>query len=129
MLDAVRLRILIVDDMVDDTAMLAMLLRRAVPDCEVETRNDPRQCLDLAEQFEPHLILLDVAMPGMSGFEVARELRKLDIPPFLLVARTGFAEASMREKCLANDFNFVLPKPGLDELLQLMDVARKFAEV
>lgn len=124
-----RLRVLIVDDLADDTAMLSAYLRRVAPDCEVETCNEPGECVDIAVRFEPHLILLDLAMPSMTGYEVAQRLRKLTLPPFVLVARTGFADLATRDQCLANGFNYVLPKPGLDQLLRMIAVARKFAEL
>src|SRR5689334_6260519 len=123
----VGLRILIFDDL-EDEPTLGAYLRRAAPDCEVETCNEARECIDIALRFEPHLILLDLAMPGMSGCEVANRLRKLVIRPFVLVACTCFADSATRDQCLANGFNYVLPKPGMNQLLRLIAVARKFAE-
>jgi CheY-like chemotaxis protein len=105
------------------------MLLRATFDCDVEACNEPTESFDIAGRFEPHLVLLDVAMPGMTGFEVARQLRELDIPPFLLVARTGFVETSIRERCLNEGFNYVVAKPGLDELMRLIEAAQRLAEV
>jgi CheY-like chemotaxis protein len=63
-------RILVVDDQVSDTRLLKIFLERT-NDYEVREENDARSALSAAEQFQPHLILLDVMMPGMDGGELA----------------------------------------------------------
>jgi len=63
-------RILVVDDQVSDTRLLKIFLERT-GDYEVREENDARTALSAAEQFQPHLILLDVMMPDMDGGELA----------------------------------------------------------
>jgi CheY-like chemotaxis protein len=121
-----RLRVLVVDDHRDDLKMFGMWLE--LMQCEVRTCVDPEHCLQIAREFQPHLVFLDLAMPGMSGFEVAQRFRDAQLPPFLLVARTGYADARTKTECLQRGFNLVLPKPvDLDEMKRLLDTARNFA--
>jgi CheY-like chemotaxis protein len=63
-------RILAVDDEVANTRLMKLYLERT-NDYEVREENDARAALSAAEQFQPHLILLDVMMPGMDGGELA----------------------------------------------------------
>ena len=66
------LRILLVEDCPDVCASLAMLLRMWGHD--VVTVGDGATCLSAAEEYLPHIVLLDVGLPGMDGYEVARRL-------------------------------------------------------
>jgi two-component system, OmpR family, alkaline phosphatase synthesis response regulator PhoP len=66
-------RILIADDNPENRDLLDAFL--ASIDCEVEFAVDGRDTLDKVEQFQPHLILLDVMMPKLSGFEVCKKLK------------------------------------------------------
>jgi EAL domain-containing protein (putative c-di-GMP-specific phosphodiesterase class I)/CheY-like chemotaxis protein len=84
-----RLRILVIDDDGDLNAMVAAVL--TANGYEVMTATDGDQGLELAFTRHPHLILLDVTMPGMDGHEVCRELQfgyTKDIPVVFLTART-----------------------------------------
>jgi DNA-binding response OmpR family regulator len=63
-------RILVVDDEARDTRLLKLYLERT-NDYVVREENDPKAALSAAEEFEPHLILLDVMMPGVDGGELA----------------------------------------------------------
>lgn len=63
-------RILVVDDQASDTRLLKLYLERT-NDYVVREENNARAALSVAEQFQPHLILLDVMMPGMDGGELA----------------------------------------------------------
>ncbi|REK12656.1 MAG: response regulator [Planctomycetota bacterium] len=121
-----RLRVLLVDDLPADTKVMAKLLE--MHGCCVRTCNDPFQCVELARQFEPHLVLLDIMMPGKSGTEVAKDLLATDLPPFLLVARTGLSDASTKAKCAEAGFNLVVIKPqSSSAIADLVRVAKRFA--
>lgn len=77
------------------------------------------EALILAETFEPRMVLLDLGMPGMSGFETARAFRR--DPRFTdtyLCALTGFGEDEHREQSLAAGFNQHLVKPVRMEILK-----------
>src|SRR5262249_34073123 len=83
-----RRRILVVDDNQDAADSLALLLRLAGQDARAAY--DGPSALAQAREFEPEVVFLDIGMPGMDGYEVARRLRR-DRPPGgpVLVALTG----------------------------------------
>jgi CheY-like chemotaxis protein len=121
-----RTRVLLVDDLADDTLMMGKLL--IAHGCDIATCNDPRAACEVARQFKPDLVLLDIAMPGMSGFAVAKALHAAGLPPFLLVARTGYADPETRAQCEAAGFKLVLVKPvDACALANVLALARSFA--
>ena len=63
-------RIMVVDDQASDTLMVKLYLERT-NDYVVKEENDAQAALSAAEEFQPHLILLDLLMPGMDGRELA----------------------------------------------------------
>jgi CheY-like chemotaxis protein len=81
-------RVLIVDDESDNAKSLAALLRLGYQ-CETRTCTDVAACLDVVREFRPHLLLVDVHMPVMGGFEIARALRAANLMPPLVVALSG----------------------------------------
>jgi CheY-like chemotaxis protein len=92
-------RILAVDDQANSTRLLKLYLERT-NDYVVREENDPKAALAAAEEFQPHLILLDVMMPGLDGWDLAGRFQanpKLKAVPivFLTAAMTkGEVEAS-----------------------------------
>src|SRR5690606_38161361 len=86
-------RILLVDDNVDLVAMLASTLRHK--GYAVETAYNGPEGLEIARRWDPHVVLLDIGLPDMDGYEVARELREdsRNFPPVgyrgRLIALTG----------------------------------------
>jgi CheY-like chemotaxis protein len=96
--------------------------------CELEEASDALQCVATARHFRPHLILLDVDMPGASGFEVAGSLRNTSLSPYLLAARSEFADDDSRARCMKAGFDYVLTRPSDPRLVhQLIDAARQLA--
>jgi diguanylate cyclase (GGDEF)-like protein len=74
-----RIRVLAADDDPDILALLAIVLRKG--GYEVVTAPDGAEALRLARETAPDLVLLDVSMPGLSGYEVCAELQRGDMPP------------------------------------------------
>jgi two-component system CheB/CheR fusion protein len=116
----VRQRILAVDDNRDAVEMLAELLR--LQGHEVRTAHDGPSALEAAETFHPEVILLDIGLPGMDGYEVARRLRQLaESEGALLVAITGYGRDVDRRRSRDAGFQHHLIKPmnlqTLEELL------------
>jgi signal transduction histidine kinase len=116
-------RILIVDDSRDGGESLAMLLR--VLGAEVALAHSGRTALECVETFKPDVVVLDIGMPGMDGYEVARRIRanpaNRDIS---LIALTGWGQDEDRRRSVAAGFNHHLVKPAdLDQLRQLLTVA------
>ena len=116
---AARRRILVVDDNQDAAASLAMLLN--VLGSDVETAHDGPSALRAFEQFHPHVVLLDLGMPGMSGYEVARCLReKPQFQHVTLVALTGWGQEDDRRRTHAAGFDHHLVKPVNLDALQVL---------
>jgi signal transduction histidine kinase/CheY-like chemotaxis protein len=113
-------RVLVVDDNVDAAESLAMLLR--VERHEVYTAHDGSTALAAAAAFRPEIVLLDIGLPRMDGYEVARRLRGQDgFQKTLLVALTGYGQEEDRRRAAAAGFDAYLVKPAdpaaLHELL------------
>ncbi|MCA9219172.1 MAG: MASE1 domain-containing protein [Planctomycetales bacterium] len=104
-------RVLVVDDVRASARTLAMVLKRMGH--EVETRNDGSSAIEAALDYRPDVIFLDIAMPGMSGYEVARQLRSDAAIPddLLLVALTGYGQEEDRRQALAAGFDVHMVKP------------------
>ncbi len=106
----VRRRTLVVDDNHDAAESLAMLL--SLDGHEVEAVFTPQQALERAEEFRPDVMLLDIGLPGIDGYEVARRVRAMprgrDIR---LIALTGYGQTEDRRRALAAGFDDHLVKP------------------
>jgi two-component system response regulator MprA len=107
--------------LVDDDAKLVPLLQRglAYEGFEVYIASDGEAALDAAQTHQPHIVLLDVAMPGPDGFEVCRRLRlRDDTPIIMLTARDDVADKVSALNLGADDY---VPKPfAFDELVARM---------
>jgi signal transduction histidine kinase/ActR/RegA family two-component response regulator len=121
-------RALVVDDNVDAANTLAMVLDTLGLERRVE--NDGESALRTADEFMPHVILLDIGMSGMDGYEVARRIR--DNPRHagvVLVAVTGWSHAPDRVRSQAAGFDHHIAKPvDIPALLRLLDHIRADAE-
>jgi CheY-like chemotaxis protein len=107
----VRHRILVVDDNQDSADSLAMLLE--VLGHDVAVARDGGSALVRANEFRPSVVVLDIGMPGMSGFEVATKLRAS--PEFLkttLVAFSGYGQEADRRLSAGAGFDHHLVKPA-----------------
>lgn len=113
------LRVLVIDDNEDSAESLAMLLRVGGHDARVAYRG--ADALAIAATFQPQLVLCDIRMPDMSGYDVARRLREMAGERCaLLVALTGYGAASDRELSAAAGFDHHLVKPVEPALLREM---------
>lgn len=108
-LHAVDARVLVVDDNEDGADSMAEMLR--FMGAQSKVARDGFQALEVAQSFAPDLVLLDIGLPGMDGYEVARRLRKLPGLNLCLVAMTGYGSAKDRELSTAAGFDEHLVKP------------------
>jgi PAS domain S-box-containing protein len=122
-----RLRILVVDDNKDAADSLQLLLQALGQD--VYAVYDGRTALSATETFRPHVVMLDIGMPGMSGYEVADALRTGygDGAP-VLVAITGWGQETDREHAKSHGFVHHFTKPlgasALHEFLETVGAPR-----
>ncbi len=108
-------RILVVDDEPNISELLTMALR--YEGFEVEAAADGTEALERFESFRPHLMVLDVMMPGIDGFEVARRLaeRRSEVPIIFLTARDT-TEDKVRGLTLGGD-DYVTKPFSIEELV------------
>jgi CheY-like chemotaxis protein len=113
---SLRRRVLIVDDNLDAADSLGMLLR--VTGHEVQLAHDGPSALTAASSFRPEVVLLDIGLPGMDGYEVARRLRRQEgSEKALLVALTGYGQAEDFRRSQEAGFDQHLVKPADPEML------------
>jgi signal transduction histidine kinase/DNA-binding response OmpR family regulator len=106
-----RRRILVVDDNSDAAESIAWLLRAAGH--EVRTARDGNEAIASAEAFPPQVALLDIGLPGMDGYELARRLRqKLDAGNTVLIALTGYGQDRDIQRSKQAGFDHHLVKPA-----------------
>jgi two-component system CheB/CheR fusion protein len=118
-------RILIVDDNRDSRETLATLLRLFGHD--VRTAHDGRHALEMAAAYRPDMVLLDIGLPVLNGYEVARRLRaEPDHRDTVLVAVTGYGGEEDRRRSLAAGFDHHMVKPvDFDSLQALLASLRR----
>lgn len=115
-------RVLVVDDNRDVAQTLSSLLR--VMGHEVLSTHDGASALEIAESFRPEVVLLDLGMPVMDGYEVARRIRRSPaLRDVLLVAQTGWGQDEDRLRSREAGFDHHLVKP-VDQV-QLQELIRK----
>ena len=112
-----RRQILVVDDVKASAMTLAMMLRSIGQ--EVSMVHDGPQAVDWVLAHKPDVVFLDIAMPGMNGYEVARKIRELPgSETILLVALTGYGQDEDRRRAIEAGFEHHLIKPMSIEILQ-----------
>lgn len=109
-------RVLIVDDNQDAAITLSIMM--SMLGHVTKTAFDGPEALVVAEDFHPDIVLLDIGLPTLSGYEVCRALRaRHDDPPFVIVAVSGWGQSDDRRKSSEAGFDAHLVKPVAPELL------------
>jgi signal transduction histidine kinase len=104
-------RVLVVDDNTDSAESLDRLL--GLQGHEVRTAHDGPTALRVAQMFGPEVVLLDIGLPQMDGYEVARQLREqIGLRQVVLVALTGYGQEEDRRKAAEAGFDAHLTKPA-----------------
>jgi CheY-like chemotaxis protein len=102
--------VLVVDDNTDAADSLALLLR--LSGYEVHIVHDGPACLEAVQAYRPHAILLDIGLPGMDGYAVARRLREQPgSRDVLLVAVSGYGQEDDLARSRQAGFDYHLVKP------------------
>jgi CheY-like chemotaxis protein len=113
-------RILVVDDNADAADSLAMLFEARGD--RVRTAYDGLEALEAEDAFRPDTILLDIGMPRLSGYDVARRVRELRGGAVLIVAITGWGQEQDRQRARDAGFDHHFTKPvDIDSLMNLVD--------
>jgi signal transduction histidine kinase len=118
--DAGKLRILVIDDNLDSARGMARLLE--LMGHVVELAADGPSSLEIARQFRPDVVVLDIGLPGMNGYDVAEALRRENgCRDTCLIAVTGYGQARDRARSKDAGFNYHLVKPvDMDTLLPVL---------
>jgi signal transduction histidine kinase/DNA-binding response OmpR family regulator len=112
-------RILVVDDLAASAETLMTLLE--MEGFQVRVAHEGQEALAIAREFRPDVVLLDIGLPGMNGFEVAHGLRSQpESRDALLIALTGYGEAESRSRSAQAGFDFHMVKPADVNLLLTM---------
>jgi len=117
-------RILIVDDNRDAALSLAMLME--LTGNETHIAHDGQEAVEAAARLRPDVILLDIGLPRLNGFEACRQIREQPwSKTIVIVALTGWGQDDDRRKSLEAGFDGHLVKPAnYDELTRLLDTLR-----
>jgi len=106
-----RRRVLIADDNYDAAVSLAMLLTQSWND--VRLAHDGETAIAMARQFRPHVAILDIGMPGLTGYQVARHIRAESWGHrTVLIALTGWGQPSDQRLAFESGFDHHLTKPA-----------------
>jgi CheY-like chemotaxis protein len=117
------LRVLVVDDEPDTVASLRTLLKAW--GYESWSALDGQAALDVAELWPPDVVLLDLALPGMSGYDLARQLRHNSPSGLCLICMSGYGTEVDRERSREAGFDHHLLKPtDPGELQRLLESRR-----
>jgi len=110
-------RMLVVDDNVDAANMIAMVLQHYGH--QTETVYSAHGALEMAVEYRPDFVVLDIGLPGMDGYEVARRLRQIpELKDTRLIAATGYGQDADRQRAEEAGFDYHLVKPIDPEKLQ-----------
>jgi two-component system CheB/CheR fusion protein len=116
-----KYRWLVVDDNVDSTTSLELLFQLHGHD--VQVANSGADALELVPKFKPDIVLLDLGLPTMNGFEVARRIRQMEGGQAItLIAFSGYGSPEIRQKTVEAGFNAHFVKPmDFDQLLEAIN--------
>jgi PAS domain S-box-containing protein len=120
------LRVLVVDDNVDAAETLRLLLTMSGHD--IDTAHSGETALQTANDFRPEVVLLDIGLPGLNGYQVAERIRRTpELKKVVLIAMTGYGQEEDRQRTQQAGFNFHLVKPVDPQQLQelLTTLAKK----
>lgn len=117
-------RVLVVDDNVDALETLVQAL--TLDGHTVRAALSPEDALAAADAFAPDVAVLDIGLPGMSGYELAERLRTAVSGPLALIALTGYGQPEDKARAASAGFDLHLAKPV--ESSRLLDAVRRFGE-
>ena len=123
-----RPRVLVVDDNKDSAQTLAMMLK--IMGNDIRTAHDGLEAVEKAQEYLPNVILLDLGMPKLNGYDVCRRIREQSWgSSMVIIALTGWGQAEDRQRTKEAGFDHHLVKPvDVAKLKELLDEAAKRPE-
>ncbi len=120
------LRVLVVDDHPDLLLMLDLMMQRRK--YAVQTAQSGAEALEIAREFSPHVVVSDIGMPEMDGYQMMRTMRERDgLGPFKSIALTGYDHQMEGDSAQNAGFDAQLTKPI--EFEQLFEMIERLATV
>jgi PAS domain S-box-containing protein len=117
---SINRRVVVVDDNYGAARLVSILLKK-LGDHEVEMAHDGPSALEKVKFLQPDIVLLDIGLPGMDGYEVARQIRAADINQPLLVALTGYGRLEDQSESKSAGFDDHIVKPlSVDALHRIL---------
>jgi len=122
-------RVLVVDDHAPSAEMVAEIL--TLEGYEVRVAHSASQAMEVAVQFAPYVVILDIGLPDEDGFEVARSIKaRAELQAMRLIALSGYGQSQYPRRAREAGFERYLVKPvDLDELLALVRELAQGGEV
>jgi CheY-like chemotaxis protein len=117
------LRVLVVDDCQDTLSCFQTLLSKS--GFEVATAYNANKAVDSAKENPPDVLVMDINLPVIDGYDIAEELVLLLPKKPLCIAMTGFPKDRTRAEAIREGFNFYLTKPV--NATELVDIIQKYA--
>ena len=126
---ATNLKVLVVDDNVDTVLGFLMLLKASGHD--VRTAHDGLSAVEKAIEYRPDVVLLDIGLPGLNGYEVAKRLRQHpNLKNTVLIALTGYGQDTDRQASQQAGFDHHLVKPArFDQLKKILATVQEGLKV
>ena len=115
------LRVLVVDDHPDLLSMLDLMMQRRGH--AVKTALSGMEAIQIINDFAPHVVVSDIGMPGMDGYEMMKSLREdPDLAPFKSIALTGFDPQTESQRAREAGFDAQMTKPiEFDQLFAMIE--------
>jgi CheY-like chemotaxis protein len=114
-------RVLVAEDNADAAEMMRVML--GLNGHDVRVAADGAEAVAVAKTFRPHIAFIDIGMPRLDGYEVADRIRRMDGPPIVLVALTGWGQDEDKRRSREAGFDHHLTKPPEPEVVQRLIAA------
>lgn len=108
---------------VDDAAFMRMMLKRAIlgaGEYQITEAENGERALELFREQKPDLVLLDISMPGMSGINVLKEIKKIDPASHVVMCSAVGQEMIIREAIEAGALDFIVKPFKPEQIVQVL---------
>ena len=110
------LRILIVDDIPTNVALIAAIIKKL--NARQETAGNGEEALSLIDSFKPHIVLLDLMMPGIDGWDIIKAIReKYSKEQMAIIVTSAITDYEMITECKNNGVDDFITKPIMPDML------------